>query len=138
MIDHADEEVPAATDLWMVAAVIKPFKLDAITRALEGVPGFSGMTVTDARGFGMAKVRSDRAVVDPHDTAARRSDARVTDFDSKTRIEVAVAGRRVADAVAGAIARAGRTGTIGDGRVFVWPIARAVRIDTGDEGTDAL
>ena len=44
----------------MVEAIIQPFKLDAVTRALEGVPGLSGVTVTEARGFGMAKVRSDR------------------------------------------------------------------------------
>ena len=57
--------VQPAADLWMVEAIIQPFKLDAVARALEGVPGFSGVTVTEARGFGTAKVRSDRGAALP-------------------------------------------------------------------------
>ena len=126
------------TDLWMVEAVIKPFKLDAVTRALEGVHGFSGMTVTDARGFGAAKVRSDRATTEVGTSRAVRIASDMNDFDHKTRIEVAVAGKHVADAVAATIARTARTGNIGDGRVFLWPIARAIRIETGAEDAVAL
>lgn len=95
------------------------------------------MTVTEARGFGAAKVRSDRAV-EARSARADQSDTAVTDFEPKTRIEVVVAGKQAADAVAGAIARAARTGNIGDGRVFLWPIARAIRIETGGEDAAAV
>ena len=138
MTDPARHDASDTADLWMVEAIIKPFKLDAVTRALEGVHGFSGMTVTEARGFGASKVRSDRAPVEVRAARTERVNAAVTDFEPRTRIEVAVAGKHAADAVAGAIARAARTGNIGDGRVFLWPIARAIRIETGGEDAAAV
>jgi len=135
MIDQA-HSLNTSSDLWMVEAIIRPFKLDSVARALEGIPGFDGMTVTDARGFGDAKVRSDREAA--HTAAAGSSaeqrlrvDSSVADFSPGMKLEVVVAGSAVADAVATAVARAAHTGNAGDGRVFVWPVARMIRIGSG-------
>lgn len=136
MIDHW-KGAQTPSDLWMVEAIIRPFRLDAVARALEGIPGFTGMTVTESRGFGTAKVHSDReAAGEPAAGGAvkrrQRIDASVADFTPGTRIEVVVAGEAVANAVSTAVARAGHTGNAGDGRVFVWPIARLIRIGSGE------
>ena len=132
MIDHTPDPTTPA-DLWMVEAIIRPFKLDAVARALEGIPGFTGMTVTEARGFGTAKVRSDREAANERTAGEtikqrQRIDASVADFTPNTRVEVVVAGEPVANTVAMALARAAHTGNAGDGRVFVWPITRVIRI----------
>ncbi|MEO7986162.1 MAG: P-II family nitrogen regulator [Gemmatimonadales bacterium] len=112
--------------MWIVEAIIQPFKLDAVTRALEQVPGFGGMTVSDCRGFGHEKLGLEEEDTAEH--AVRRPDANLTDFKPKIRLEVAVAGRELADAVADMIAGTAHTGRGGDGKVFLWPIARAIRI----------
>ena len=62
----------------------------------------------------------------------------MSDFEPKVRLEVVVDGRPVADAVIAAILLAAHTGNLGDGRVFTWPLSRAVRIQTGEEGTTAI
>ena len=133
MTDHSNARTTCTQpDLWMVEAVIKPFKLDAVTRALEGVPGFSGMTVTDAAASARRRCARIALPWTPHDTRVRDGAMRGSLTSTRRHdIEVAVAGRTSPIAVAAAIARAARTGNIGDGRVFVWPIARAIRIETG-------
>lgn len=115
-----------AVELWMVQAIIQGFKLDAVTRALEQVPGFGGMTVSDCRGFGHERLGMEEEDRDQH--TARRPGAELTDFKPKVRLEIAIAGREQADAVADTISRTAHTGRGGDGKVFLWPLARAIRI----------
>lgn len=125
-----------AEQLWMVMAVIQPFKLDSVTRALGDVPGFAGVTVSDCRGFGREKLDVSREK--PDEVQQYQGDAGLTDFTPKVRLEIAVAGRASADAVADALLQAAHTGRRGDGKVFLWPIAAALRIRTQERGADAL
>jgi nitrogen regulatory protein PII len=110
----------------LVVAVIKPFKLDEVKEALEGV-GVQGMTVSDARGFGRQR---------GHTEVYRGAEYQVA-LLPKTRIEVAVDDALVDDVVK-AIVGAARTGSIGDGKVWVVPSEQVVRIRTGEMGVDAL
>ena len=123
----------ASVDLWMVQAVIQPFKLDQVARALENLDGFSGMTVTPVRGFGQEKL-ADLASTD----AAHRRRETLDDFTSKLRLDVVVSGRRLADDVTAVIARTAHTGNRGDGKIFMWPLTRVLRVRTMQEGADAL
>ena len=118
--------------LWMVLAIIQPFKLDAVTLGLEALPHFGGMTVSECRGFGHGKVAGEPGAI-PHD---QRSDA--VDFTPKIRLEVAVNGQAQTDTVIDTIARIAHTGNPGDGKIFSWPLERAVRVRTLDEGALAL
>ncbi len=124
-------------DLWMIQAVIQPFKLDAVSFALQEVPGFGGMTVSDCRGYGHGKLAPDQ---DPDAglEGPRTKDAGLIDYTGKIRVDVAVSGRATADRVVEAIAQAARTGRRGDGKVFLWPLTRAVRVRTLDEGPGAI
>ena len=115
-----------ATELWMVVAIIQGFKLDAVMRALEQQPGFGGMTVSDCRGFGHEKLGTEEE--DRELPGTRRPDTDLTDFKPKVRLEIAVAGREHADALADAIAKSAHTGRGGDGKIFLWPMSRAIRI----------
>jgi nitrogen regulatory protein PII len=110
----------------VVIAVIKPFKLDEVKDALEGV-GIQGMTVSDARGFGRQR---------GHTEVYRGAEYQV-DFIPKTRIEVAVDDDQV-DEVVKSIVTAARTDSIGDGKVWVVPAEQVIRIRTGEKGHDAL
>jgi nitrogen regulatory protein PII len=110
----------------LVVAVIKPFKLDEVKEALEGV-GVQGMTVSDARGYGRQR---------GHTEVYRGAEYQVA-LLPKTRIEVAVDDALVDDVVK-AIVSAARTGSIGDGKVWVVPSEQVVRIRTGEMGVDAL
>ena len=123
----------SAADVWMVQAVIRPFKLDVVTRALEAVQGFTGMTVMDVRGFGREKVSRDRA-----DESGRREAVReiMDDFVPQVCLQVAVVGEAVADDVVGIIIRTARTGNPGDGKVFTWRLARTIRVRTGEEASE--
>jgi nitrogen regulatory protein PII len=121
-------------DLWMVEAVIQPFKLDQVSYALQEVPGFGGMTISDCRGYGHGKLDPAR---DPA-AEGRAGESGLVDFTPKLKLEVAVAGRATAERVVAAIARAAHTGLRGDGKVFAWPLAQAVRIRTGDGNASAL
>ena len=109
-----------------VEAIIKPFKLDDVKEALTGI-GIIGMTVSEVRGFGRQKGH----------TELYRGAEYVIDFLPKVKIEVVVEDGLV-DNVVEAITAAGRTGRIGDGKIFVSPIDEAVRIRTGDKGPDAI
>lgn len=130
-MNHRDD-----TDLWMVMAVIQEFRLDAVTLALERVPGFGGMTVSDCRGFGQEKMRDAVQAGDAGAPGERLGS--IVDFTSKVKLEVVVASLAHADAVVETIARAAHTGRRGDGKVFVWPLTRAVRIRTGESDRAAL
>ena len=127
-------------EIWMVLAVIQPFKLDAVTLALEELAGFGGMTVTECRGFGQEK-RADLEG-EPENPGAhprrRRTDTGLVDFTAKVKLEIAALGRHQADAIVDTIASAAHTGRRGDGKIFAWPVTRAVRVRTLEEGARAL
>ena len=110
----------------IVMAIIKPFKLDEVREALTQL-GIQGLTVTEVKGFGRQK---------GHTEIYRGAEYAVS-FLPKIKIEVAVPTDVVERAVE-AIAGAARTGQIGDGKVFVFPLDHAVRIRTGETDTDAL
>ena len=109
-----------------VTAVIKPFKLDEVREALADV-GVSGLTVTEVKGFGRQKGH----------TELYRGAEYVVDFLPKVKVEAVVADDLVEQAIE-AIQKAARTGKIGDGKIFVTPIERVVRIRTGETGEAAV
>jgi nitrogen regulatory protein PII len=121
-------------NLWLVVAFVQPFKLDDVTLALERVEGFAGMTVSECRGFGHEKLETVRSA----GGGVPAQSEQLTDFTSKVKVEVAVSGSEVADAVVDAIARAAHTGRRGDGKILQLHVERAVRVRTMDEGTRAL
>jgi nitrogen regulatory protein P-II 1 len=109
-----------------VEAIIKPFKLDDVKEALTAI-GVIGMTVTEVRGFGRQKGH----------TELYRGSEYTVDFLPKVKIEVVVADPLVGKVVA-TITGAAKTGSIGDGKVFVLPINESVRIRTGETGEAAV
>ena len=109
-----------------IEAIIKPFKLDEVKEALHDV-GVSGITVTEARGFGRQKGH----------TELYRGAEYVVDFLPKVKLEVVV-DDDIAARVVEAIAAAAQTGRIGDGKIFVMPVEDAIRIRTGEKGSDAI
>jgi len=109
-----------------ITAVIKPFKLDDVKDALLEI-GVNGMTISEVRGHGRQK---------GHTELYRGAEYNV-DFVPKTEISTVVEDDQV-DAVIAAIVDAARTDKIGDGKIFVTPVERVVRIRTGEEDTDAL
>jgi len=110
----------------MIAAIIKPFKLDDVREALSEI-GVQGITVTEVKGFGRQKGH----------TELYRGAEYVVDFLPKVKIEVAV-DDSLTDRVIEIISQAANTGKIGDGKIFVFPLEQAIRIRTGETGTDAL
>ena len=110
----------------LIAAVIKPFKLDEVREALSEV-GVQGITVTEVKGFGRQKGH----------TELYRGAEYVVDFLPKVKIEV-VLDDELVDAAIEAIISAAKTDKIGDGKIFVSPIEQAIRIRTGESGSDAL
>jgi nitrogen regulatory protein P-II 2 len=110
----------------MVTAIVKPFKLDEVREALSGI-GVQGITVTEVKGFGRQKGH----------TELYRGAEYVVDFLPKVKIEAAV-DESIVDRVIEAIEGAARTGTIGDGKIFVTTLEQVVRIRTGETGKDAL
>ncbi len=109
-----------------IEAVIKPFKLDDVREALSEI-GVTGMTVTEIKGFGRQKGH----------TELYRGAEYVVDFLPKVKLEIVVTEDRV-DACIEAITTAARTGKIGDGKIFVSAVERAVRIRTGEQDQEAL
>ena len=109
-----------------IEAIIKPFKLDEVKEALDDV-GIQGITVLEAKGFGRQKGH----------TELYRGAEYVVDFLPKVKIEVviddAMTGR-----VVDAIQNAAQTGRIGDGKIFISTIDEAIRIRTGEQGSDAV
>jgi len=110
----------------LVTAIIKPFKLDEVREALAEI-GVSGLTVTEVKGFGRQKGH----------TELYRGAEYVVDFLPKVRIELAIPDSQV-DSALEAIVKAARTGKIGDGKIFVTHIEKAVRIRTGEQDDQAL
>ena len=109
-----------------IEAIIKPFKLDEVKEALHEV-GVSGITVTEAKGFGRQKGH----------TELYRGAEYTVDFVPKTKIEVAVPDS-LAEQVLEAITGAAGTGSIGDGKVFVLPVEESYRVRTGESGEEVL
>ncbi|MFY9658592.1 MAG: P-II family nitrogen regulator [Methylocystis sp.] len=110
----------------LVTAIIKPFKLDEVREALNAL-GVSGMTATEVKGYGRQKGHSE----------IYRGAEYVVAFLPKVKIDIVVA-EVVAKDVVDAILSAARTGHIGDGKIFVSPIERALRIRTGETDADAV
>jgi len=109
-----------------ITAVIKPFKLDEIKDALLEI-GVSGMTVSEVKGHGRQK---------GHTELYRGAEYSV-DFLPKSEVSVVVADDQV-DATVEAIAHAANTGKVGDGKIFVTPVERVIRIRTGEQDDEAL
>jgi nitrogen regulatory protein P-II 1 len=113
-------------DMKKIEAIIKPFKLDEVKEALNGV-GIQGMTITEVRGFGRQK---------GHTELYRGAEYKV-DFLPKVKIEVVIEDGQ-ADDVVEAIQNAARTGRIGDGKIFVSPLENVIRVRTGERGKEAI
>jgi len=109
-----------------IEAIIKPFKLDDVKEALQEV-GLQGITVTEAKGFGRQKGH----------TELYRGAEYVVDFLPKVKLEIVVDDAMLEKAI-DAIKQAAHTGRIGDGKIFVLPVEDAIRVRTGESGTDAI
>ena len=109
-----------------IEAIIKPFKLDEVKEALQDI-GVQGLSVIEVKGFGRQKGH----------TELYRGAEYVVDFLPKVKIEVALDDDQVEPAIA-AIIEAAKTNKIGDGKIFVSPIEQAIRIRTGESGSEAL
>ncbi len=109
-----------------IEAIIKPFKLDELKEALHEI-GLQGITVLEARGFGRQKGH----------TELYRGAEYVVDFLPKVKIEIVLDDNQVEQAIE-AITNAARTGRIGDGKIFVTSVEQAIRIRTGETGTEAI
>jgi nitrogen regulatory protein P-II 2 len=114
------------TSMKMVAAVIKPFKLDDVREALSDI-GVQGITVTEVKGFGRQKGH----------TELYRGAEYVVDFLPKVKVELAIPDELL-DRVIEAIMNAAKTGKIGDGKIFVYELEQAIRIRTAETGAEAL
>jgi nitrogen regulatory protein P-II 1 len=109
-----------------IDAIIKPFKLDEVKEALQEV-GLQGITVTEAKGFGRQKGH----------TELYRGAEYVVDFLPKVKIEL-VLNDDMVDKALEAIQSAAKTGRIGDGKIFITNVEEAIRIRTGETGSDAI
>ncbi len=109
-----------------IEAIIKPFKLDEVKDALNEI-GIQGMTVTEVKGFGRQKGH----------TELYRGAEYVVDFIPKIKLEI-VTSDQLAAKVVGTIEQVAKTGKIGDGKIFVYPVDEAVRIRTGERGDTAV
>ena len=109
-----------------IEAIIQPFKIDDVKTALMGI-GIDGMTISEVRGHGRQK---------GHKEVYRGQEYNV-DLLPKVKVEMVVAAGR-SDEVVKALSDAARTGKIGDGKIFIYDVAEAVRIRNGDRGESAL
>ncbi len=109
-----------------IEAIIKPFKVDEVRKALSEI-GVTGLTLTEVKGFGRQKGHAE----------LYRGAEYVVEFLPKVKVEVAVPDALVERAVS-AIERAANTNRIGDGKIFVSPLEEVLRIRTGERGDDAL
>jgi len=110
----------------MIEAIVQPFKLDEVKDALVDI-GVRGMTVTEVKGFGRQKGSKE----------TYRGAEYTTDFVPKVKIEVYVAENQV-QRIIETITRSAKTGTVGDGKIFVSDLGSVVRIRTGETGESAL
>ena len=109
-----------------IEAIIKPFKLDDVREALSEI-GVTGMTVTEVKGFGRQKGH----------TELYRGAEYVVDFLPKVKLDLVVKDDQLERCIE-AISTAARTGKIGDGKIFVYPVEQVIRIRTGESGPDAI
>lgn len=109
-----------------IEAIIKPFKLDDVVEALSEI-GIEGLSVSEIRGFGRQKGR----------TEIYKGAEYVVDFLPKVKLDICISDEMVEPAIA-AITEAARTGKIGDGKIFVYPLETVVRIRTGERDHEAL
>jgi nitrogen regulatory protein P-II 1 len=109
-----------------IEAIIKPFKLDEVKEALQDA-GIQGLSVVEVKGFGRQKGH----------TELYRGAEYVVDFLPKVKIEVVLDDDQVDSAIA-SIVEAAKTDKIGDGKIFVSPVEQAIRIRTGETGSDAI
>lgn len=109
-----------------IEAIIKPFKLDEVKEALNEI-GIKGITVSEVKGFGRQKGH----------TELYRGTEYVVDFLPKIKLEIVVK-EEFAASVVETIVKAAKTGRIGDGKVFVYPVEEVIRIRTGEKGEDAI
>jgi nitrogen regulatory protein P-II 1 len=109
-----------------IEAIVKPFKLDEVKNALSKL-GVQGMTVSEVRGFGRQKGH----------TEVYRGAEYTIDFVPKSKIELIVIDELVTQVIE-TIERAAKTGKIGDGKIFVFPVDEVIRIRTGERGRDAI
>lgn len=109
-----------------IEAIIKPFKLDEVKDALNSL-GIKGMTVTEVKGYGRQKGH----------TEIYRGAEYVVDFIPKIKMEIIVPDEQV-DMVVDAIVKVARTGKIGDGKIFVVPVEKVIRVRTGETGNEAV
>ncbi len=109
-----------------IEAIIRPFKLDEVKIALVNA-GVVGMTVSEVRGFGRQKGQTERY----------RGSEYTVEFLQKLKIEIVVEDAQV-DLVVDKIIAAARTGEIGDGKIFVSPVDRIIRIRTGEKDIEAV
>ena len=110
----------------LVTAIIKPFKLDDVRESLSEI-GVQGITVTEVKGFGRQKGH----------TELYRGAEYVVDFLPKVKLEIVITDD-IVDNVVEAILKSAGTGKIGDGKIFVYDLERAVRIRTGELDSDAI
>ena len=110
----------------LIIAIIKPFKLDDVRQSIADI-GVQGITVTEVKGFGRQRGH----------TELYRGAEYVVDFLPKAKIEIAVPDE-IAEQVIEGITNTARTGSIGDGKIFVVDLVEAVRIRTGETGADAV
>lgn len=110
----------------LVTAIVKPFKLDEVREAL-GDLGVAGVTVTEVKGFGRQKGH----------TELYRGAEYVVDFLPKVKIELVV-DDDMAERAVDAILQAAHTGRIGDGKIFITPVEEAIRVRTGERGSEAI
>ena len=109
-----------------IEAIIKPFKLDDVKEALSEI-GIYGMTVTEVNGYGRQKGHKE----------IYRGAEYVVDFVPKIKIEIVVSDDRAEEAIS-MVRDAANNGKIGDGKIFVMPVEQAIRVRTGETGTEAL
>ena len=109
-----------------IEAIIKPFKLDEVKEALNSL-GIKGMTVTEVKGYGRQKGH----------TEIYRGAEYVVDYIPKVKMDVVVDDEQV-DQVIDTILKVARTGKIGDGKIFVLPVERVIRVRTGETGPEAV
>jgi nitrogen regulatory protein P-II 1 len=109
-----------------IEAIIKPFKLDDVKEALNGI-GIKGMTISEVKGYGRQKGHKE----------IYRGAEYVVDFIPKTKMEIIVETSQV-ETVIETIRQAANTGKIGDGKIFVLPVEEVIRVRTGEKGEEAI
>ena len=109
-----------------IEAIIKPFKLDDVKEALNGI-GIKGMTISEVKGYGRQKGHKE----------IYRGAEYMVDFIPKTKLEIIVDSKQVAEVIE-TICQAAKTGKIGDGKIFVLPVEEVIRVRTGEKGTEAI